>query len=92
MKTTQTILDRIMVDVRRELTDAQRDQPLAELQKTVADAPPVRSFQAAAKTGFGLIAEIKECSPSHGPMRRANVDASPMKPMNSRPWSLACLC
>ena len=52
-------------------------QPLAELQRQIADAPPVRSFQSALQTGFGLIAEIKERSPSHGAMRRANVDAAP---------------
>ena len=60
-----------------ELIDAQRDQPLAELQRQIADAPPVRSFQSALQTGFGLIAEIKECSPVMAAMRRANVDAAP---------------
>src|SRR6476620_5529160 len=77
MKSTHTILDQILIDVRRELAEAQHIQPLAELEKRIADAPAIRSFQAAAKTGFGLIAEIKERSPSHGPMRRANVDQAP---------------
>ncbi len=42
-----------------------------------ADAPPVRSFAEALRRGFGLIAEIKECSPSQGAMRRENVAAAP---------------
>ena len=74
VKNTRTILDDIMVDVRRELAEAQAQRPLSELKKAVVDAVPVRSFKQALQSGFGLIAEIKECSPSHGPMRRENVD------------------
>jgi indole-3-glycerol phosphate synthase len=43
----------------------------------LADASPVRPFAAALQNGFGLIAEIKECSPSHGAMRRENIDEAP---------------
>ena len=74
MKNTRTILDDIMVDVRRELAEAQRQRPLDELKKVIVDASPVRSFKKALQSGFGLIAEIKERSPSHGPMRRENVE------------------
>ena len=73
MKTTHTILDEIMVDVRRAVADARARRPLAELARMCADAPPVRSFAGALRGGFGLIAEIKERSPSQGPMRQANV-------------------
>lgn len=74
MKTTRTILDAIMVEVRRELAQAQAKRPLPELRRMMADAPEVRSFKGSLQQGFGIIAEIKERSPSHGPMRRENVD------------------
>jgi indole-3-glycerol phosphate synthase len=74
MKTTHTILDQILVDVRKELALARQRHSLDELKSRIPDAPPLRSFQQALQTGFGLIAEIKERSPSHGPMRRENVD------------------
>jgi indole-3-glycerol phosphate synthase len=77
MKATQTILDAIMVDVRRELAEAQGKRPLAELRRMIANAPAVRSFKGALQKTFGIIAEIKERSPSHGPMRRENVDDAP---------------
>ncbi len=77
MKTTQTILDEILVDVRKELAEAQRQRPLAELRRMIADVPPVRSFQAALRGEFGLIAEIKERSPSQGDMRKENVARAP---------------
>ena len=77
MKQTNTILDRIMVDVRAEVAEAQRCRPVAELQRRLADAPPVRSLPSALRSGFGLIAEIKERSPSQGPMRAENVAAAP---------------
>ncbi len=77
MKTTQTILDEIIVDVRKELAEAQRRCPPTELHRMVAVMPPVRSLSAALRAGFGLIAEIKECSPSQGEMRRRNVTHAP---------------
>lgn len=83
MKTTPTILDDILVDVRRELAEAQRVRPLAELKSRLADAPPVRPFAPALRTGFGLIAEIKERSPSQGEMRPENVCAAPAAYENS---------
>jgi len=77
MKATQTILDEILVDVRQELAAAQRQRPVAELSRMIADAPPVRALSRALRAGFGLIAEIKERSPSQGAMRRENVVAAP---------------
>ena len=62
-----------MVDVSKELGDAQAKLPLVELQRMVANAPAVRSLKGALQKGFGLIAEIKERSPSHGAMRKENV-------------------
>jgi indole-3-glycerol phosphate synthase len=77
MKTTQTILDEILVAVRKELAEAQHLRPLSELRHRLADAPPVRSLATALRAGFGLIAEIKERSPSQGEMRKHNVSAAP---------------
>lgn len=77
MKTTRTILDEILVDARNEVAAAKRERPLEDLRRMMADAPPVRRFDAALRSGFGLIAEIKVCSPSQGPMRPANVEAAP---------------
>ena len=76
MKTTQTILDQILVDVRKEVAEAKSQRPVAELSRMMADAPAVRPLSQALRTSFGLIAEIKERSPSHGPMRPANVQAA----------------
>lgn len=79
----ETILDRIMVDVRREVAEARSRRPLSELQHRIADAPPLRSFRRALQGGFGLIAELKERSPSQGPMRPENVTAAPAAYENS---------
>jgi len=77
MNPTRTILEEIMVEVRRELAEARPRRPLAELKRMIPDAPPVRPFAGALRTGFGLIAEIKERSPSQGEMRRENVVEAP---------------
>jgi indole-3-glycerol phosphate synthase len=52
---------------------AERERPLAELKRQIADAPPVRSLAEALSDDFGMIAEIKECSPSMGAMLASNV-------------------
>ena len=69
-----TILDRILPDVRRELEEAQAVVPLDEVRRLAADARPPRDFaRALTAHGFGLIAEIKQRSPSMGDMRAENV-------------------
>lgn len=74
----KTILEQILEDVGDELESTRRLTPLSSLQAAIADAPPVRSLEAALRTGgFGLIAEIKEKSPSVGPMRPENVALAP---------------
>lgn len=74
-KTTalKTILDTILEDVRLEVAAAKKATPLSEIQARLAEAPPPRDFATALSRGFGLIAEIKERSPSVGPMRAENV-------------------
>ena len=73
----KTILDEILADVRVEVAAAKQAVPLAEIRARLADAPPARDFaEALGQGGFGLIAEIKRCSPSVGPMREENVDAA----------------
>ena len=72
-----TILERILPDVRRELDEARAAVSLGELQRRAADARPPRDFAAALTAhGFGLIAEIKQRSPSMGDMRPENVAAA----------------
>jgi indole-3-glycerol phosphate synthase len=69
----KTILDTILEDVRREVAEAKQKAPLSEIQARLSDAPPARDFASALSSSFGLIAEIKERSPSVGPMRAENV-------------------
>lgn len=74
----KTILDDILRDVRTELETSRARRPVAEIRRMIPDAVPPRAFDAALAGGFCLIAEVKERSPSVGPMREANVaDALP---------------
>jgi indole-3-glycerol phosphate synthase len=72
-----TILERILPDVRRELDEARAAVPLDELKERAAAARPPRDFAGLLTAGgFGLIAEIKDRSPSMGDMRAGNVAAA----------------
>lgn len=77
MAAAPTILDRILADVRVEIDKAKLLRSPADLRGMIADAPPVRPLDAALGGAFGLIAEIKACSPSVGPMRTGNVAEAP---------------
>lgn len=68
-----TFLDAILRDVRAELTSTRAQRPAAEIRRMLPDAPPPRPLDAALAPRFCLIAEIKERSPSVGPMREENV-------------------
>jgi indole-3-glycerol phosphate synthase len=68
-----TFLDTILADVREEVAASKRRRTPADIRSMCADAPPARDFAGALKGRFGLIAEVKERSPSVGPMRPENV-------------------
>lgn len=72
-----TILDTILEDVRERVSSDRLRRSLADLRSMVADAPPTRDFAGALAVSFGLIAEIKERSPSVGPMRPENIADAP---------------
>ena len=72
-----TILDQILARVRAEIAAAKAARPPGALTAMLAGAPPVRDFELALTAGFGVIAEIKACSPSRGAMRAENVRAAP---------------
>ena len=77
-RSLKTFLDTILEDVREEVSAAKLVRSASDIRFMVADAPPPRGFASAiAQGGFGLIAEIKERSPSVGPMRAENVSAAP---------------
>jgi indole-3-glycerol phosphate synthase len=76
-ESSPTILDRILSDVQEEVEEAKRLRSAADLRGMIADAPPVRPFPDALEQGFGLIAEIKACSPSVGDMRPENIAEAP---------------
>jgi indole-3-glycerol phosphate synthase len=69
----KTFLEEILLDVRVELDATKAKRPLAEIRRMVLDAPPIRPLPAALSEKFCLVAEIKERSPSVGPMRPENV-------------------
>ncbi len=68
-----TILDRIRTYKLEEITRGKAERPLATLEAAAREAPPVRPFARAladaARTGYGLIAEVKKASPSKGLIR-----------------------
>src|SRR5262245_41648384 len=66
-----TILDRIVAAKRQELADRRARVPERELERRLADAPPVRDFRAALERpgGIQIIAEVKKASPSAGVLR-----------------------
>jgi indole-3-glycerol phosphate synthase len=70
-------LKTILADVRAELESAKARLPHPEIRRMLGDARPPLDLAAALGGSFGLIAEIKERSPSVGAMRRENVDAAP---------------
>lgn len=67
------ILDRILDSKRREIDQARRQTPLAEMRARAMAAGPVRPFAAAlegaVKVGTAIIAEVKKGSPSKGIIR-----------------------
>lgn len=66
------ILEEIVWYKETEVTQMRERIPLLELQRQIADAPPVRDFVAAlrqGKTKPALIAEVKKASPSKGVIR-----------------------
>jgi indole-3-glycerol phosphate synthase len=69
----KTFLDEILADVRTELDASKARRPLADIRRMIPDAPPVRPLPPALAERFCLIGEIKERSPSVGPMRSENV-------------------
>jgi indole-3-glycerol phosphate synthase len=66
-----TILDKIVATKRKEIAACRERTPAAELERRLADAPPVRDFFAAVSRGgpIRLIAEVKKASPSAGVIR-----------------------
>lgn len=64
----------ILDSVEEEIAAARRNTPEADLQRRIADTPPVRSFRDALSGDFGLIAEVKKRSPSLGEMRAENYE------------------
>lgn len=68
------VLERICGRTRAEVAARRAARPLAELERALADAPPLRPFAAAlertdAAGGLALVAEIKKASPSRGLIR-----------------------
>ncbi len=68
-----TVLDKIKAYKLDEVAAAKAARPLAGVEADAKAAPPVRGFAEAltqaAKTGYGLIAEVKKASPSKGLIR-----------------------
>ncbi len=70
MSAVTVILDDIVANTRRELSEAKQRLPLRELVERAAVAPPRRDYAGALRgDDLRLIAEIKKASPSKGLLR-----------------------
>jgi indole-3-glycerol phosphate synthase len=67
------VLTRICADKREHIARCKAARPIADIETAAKSASPNRGFakrlQAAGKSGYGLIAEIKKASPSKGLIR-----------------------
>jgi indole-3-glycerol phosphate synthase len=77
-------LHKILLDTREEIACDKSRQSLKRLKHMKGDAPPILSFSKALASGRGLIAEIKERSPSQGKMRSQNFLGAPAAYKSSR--------
>lgn len=70
---TDNILDKIKAYKLEEIVAAKAAVPLKDIEARAREAAPVRGFtrvlKAAARDGYGLIAEVKKASPSKGLIR-----------------------
>lgn len=69
-----TVLGEIVERVKAKLSEDKREWPIDDVKRRIRDAQPVRSFYNSLSGPFGLIAEIKKCSPSQGPMRHRDIN------------------
>src|SRR5581483_6294534 len=65
------ILERIVASKRREIEARRQRVSEGELERRLAEAPPLRDFRAALEEaeGLAIIAEVKKASPSAGVIR-----------------------
>jgi indole-3-glycerol phosphate synthase len=64
------ILDQIVAAKREEIARLKKATPLAKLQETINDLPPIRDFRGAISSApCAVIAEVKRSSPSKGRIR-----------------------
>src|SRR5262245_7391203 len=83
MDTLPPALLQMVQSAEKAAREAQKRHALDELKKRIADAPPPLAFASAISGSFGMIAEIKECSPSMGSMLDSNVTKAPEAYKNS---------
>jgi indole-3-glycerol phosphate synthase len=69
-----TIVDKIVDRVEQRLSADKVRLPVSDLKRRVADARPAVSFSESLSGPFGLIAEIKRCSPSRGLMHHQDIE------------------
>lgn len=76
--TKKYLLAEILDYTRAKVASDKLRTPQSDLERMIKDAQPVRNFRDALRgNGFGIIAEIKQKSPSAGSMRRENVHDAP---------------
>ena len=71
---SESVLARICADKREHIRATRKAKPIAAVEREAKAQPPVRGFaasldKAVARTGSGLIAEVKRASPSKGTLR-----------------------